>query len=164
MARETPGDRGAIAWLQKHAPPGAVIAEVPGVAYEDRSRIGTFSGRPTVLGWANHQLVWRGQEATALVDDRRQDLRYLYTTTIEPVLAAVVAKYNIRYVIVGPLEKEGPNDKKRPQDQAYGPNAFALRAGFKPVYDEMGTAIYEMQIGEVRAPTGPPGAGAGGAR
>lgn len=154
MAREFPGDRAAVAWLQKNAPPGAVVAEVPGVGYEDRARIGTFSGRPTVLGWANHQLVWRGSAATPAIDARRNDLRTLYTTTLEPALMDVVVRYGIRYVIVGPLEREGPSEKRSAQDQAYGENAFALRGKFKPVFEEQGTAIYEMPIFE-RSGTSP---------
>ena len=89
---------------------------------------------------------WRGNPATPEIDARRNDLRTLYTTTLEPALIDVVVRYGIRYVVVGPFEKAGPSDKRSPQDQAYGENAFALRGKFKPVFEEQGTAIYEMPV------------------
>jgi uncharacterized membrane protein len=152
MAREFPGDRAAVAWLQKNAPPGAVVAEVPGVGYEDRARIGTLGpAHRARLGEPPARLAGQRRDA----GDRRAPERspHLYTTTLEPALMDVV-RYGIRYVIVGPLEKEGPSEKRSAQDQAYGENAFALRGKFKPVFEEQGTAIYEMPIFE-RSGTSP---------
>ncbi|HMA28320.1 MAG TPA: DUF2298 domain-containing protein, partial [Thermoanaerobaculia bacterium] len=60
MAREAPGDRESVSWLRSHAVEGAVLAEATGNAYTDYGRIGAASGLPIVLGWENHEGLWRG--------------------------------------------------------------------------------------------------------
>src|SRR5262249_39044891 len=63
MSREAPGDRAAIQWLRSHAVDGPVLAEATGPAYTDYSRVGGATGLPTVLGWDNHEGLWRGSLA-----------------------------------------------------------------------------------------------------
>lgn len=140
LSREYPGDRKVVEWLRRNAPPRAVIAEAPGTAYEDRSRIGNASGRPTVLGWTNHQGVWRGNRpvSTGLPADREvaareADLRALYTSTDAATIAAVVTRRKIAYVVVGPLERK-----------TYGEAAFPVGVSFRPTFAEDGTAVYAI--------------------
>ena len=75
MAREAPGDREAVFWLRTHAVEGAVLAEATGNAYTDYGRIGAASGLPTVLGWENHEGLWRGGGSVAETSARKNDLK-----------------------------------------------------------------------------------------
>ena len=75
LERSAPGDAAAIRWLREHAAPGAVVLEAVGDDYspDGHARISTFSGRPTVLGWAGHELQWRHDPGT-----RRADVERIY--------------------------------------------------------------------------------------
>ncbi|MEO8053614.1 MAG: DUF2298 domain-containing protein [Acidobacteriota bacterium] len=133
MAREAPGDRAAVEWLRTHAVEGAVLAEATGNAYSDYSRIGGAAGLPIVLGWDNHEGLWRGGSAGSELEGRRRDLRLLYTSENADAVFATLHRYNVRYVVVGSFEKKD-----------FGVNAFPLRANFRRAFETRGTAIYEI--------------------
>ncbi|MGH9399251.1 MAG: DUF2298 domain-containing protein, partial [Thermoanaerobaculia bacterium] len=60
LERRDAGDAAAIAWLEQNAPPGSVVLEATGNPYSEFARISSHTGIPTVLGWANHEGLWRG--------------------------------------------------------------------------------------------------------
>ncbi|MCG3192640.1 MAG: hypothetical protein DIJKHBIC_01887 [Thermoanaerobaculia bacterium] len=133
MSREFPGDRKAIDWLRKNAPADAVIAEAVGGAYTDHTRIGSSSGRPIVMGWPNHEGLWRGAAGQPSVDARASDVKTLFTSRDEAEVKAIVLRRKIRYIVVGPLEKK-----------EYGEEPLPLRSLFRKVLDEDGTALFEV--------------------
>ncbi|HQQ77887.1 MAG TPA: DUF2298 domain-containing protein [Thermoanaerobaculia bacterium] len=133
MEREAPGDRAAIQWLRAHAVEGAVVAEATGNAYSDYSRIGGAAGLPIVLGWDNHEGLWRGAAAGPELEGRRRDLRLLYTSEEPDAVFATLHRYGVRYVVVGSFERRD-----------FGVNAFPLRANFRRVFETKDTAVYEI--------------------
>jgi len=133
MAREAPGDRSAVEWLRTHAVEGAVLAEATGNAYSDYSRIGGAAGLPIVLGWDNHEGLWRGGGAGPELEGRRRDLRLLYTSEDADAVFATLHRYGVRYVVVGSFEKKD-----------FGVSAFPLRANFRRAFETKGTAVYEI--------------------
>lgn len=132
MTRETPGDRLAVEWLRRHARPDAVIAEATGNPYSDFGRIGVASGRPTLLGWANHEGLWRAEAGETEIRTRQNDLQTLYLSMDIPAVLDVIKRRKIVFIVLGPLEYK-----------VFGPNAFPARGGMRRVFDESGTAIYE---------------------
>lgn len=132
MSRETPGDRLAVEWLRRHARPDAVIAEATGNPYSDFGRIGVASGRPTLLGWANHEGLWRAESGETEIRSRQNDLQTLYLSMDPPSVLDVIKRRKIDYIVLGPLEYK-----------VFGPNALPTRGGLRRVFDESGTAIYE---------------------
>ena len=112
---------------------GAVLAEAAGNAYSDYSRVGGATGLPTVLGWDNHENLWRGSSSIAETEGRRRDLRVLYTSEDPDVVFALLKRYGVRYVFVGAFEKKD-----------YGVNAFPLRANFQRVFESKDAAVYEI--------------------
>jgi len=96
-----PGDPGAIAWLRAHAAGDAVVLEAFGDDYSafGHARISTFTGRATVLGWAGHEIQWDHP-----VGSRIEDIKTLYTTPDAATARPLLARYGIRYVVVGPIE------------------------------------------------------------
>ncbi len=110
IADYRPGDYAAIQWLRQNAPDGAVILEAPGApldpygGYNYSGRISAMTGLPTLLGWGGHQHQWRGTyEEPAR---REPDIDQLYRTPSIRQAQALLDKYNITYVYVGPTERE----------------------------------------------------------
>jgi len=133
MSREAPGDREAVSWLRAHAVEGAVLAEATGNAYTDYGRIGAATGLPTVLGWENHEGLWRGGGSIAETSARKRDLKLIYTSEEFEGVLGLLHKYQVRYVFVGALEKRD-----------FGPNAFPMRANFRRAFASGDAAIYEI--------------------
>ena len=125
-----PGDPGAIAWLNDHAPDGSVVLEAVGEDYSPfgHARISTFTGLPTVLGWAGHERQW-GHD----VDDRAAEVARAYRAP-ESALD-VLRRYDVRYVVVGPLERTDYGDAGVAEWDALG----------RRVYDEDGTIVWELR-------------------
>ncbi|HHX63493.1 MAG TPA: hypothetical protein GX702_01235, partial [Chloroflexi bacterium] len=55
-----PHDADAARWLRENAVPGAVMLEAPGGSYSEYNWVSAHTGIPTLLGWAGHELQWRG--------------------------------------------------------------------------------------------------------
>ena len=89
----------------------------------------TFTGRPAVIGWAGHELQWKHDPGT-----RADDVRAMYTATSAAEARPLLAKYGVRYVVVGPIERAD-----------YGDAGIAKwnRLGRK-VFDRNGTAIWDL--------------------
>lgn len=134
LSREMPGDRQAVDWLRKNAPRTAVVLESVGSAYVDNGRIGTASGRPIVLGWSQHEGLWRGAAGQPEVDRRVADVKTVYTSEDRNAVAAVLSRYRVRYVVVGALES-----------REFGAGAFPLRGSHGKVFESGGTALYEVR-------------------
>jgi YYY domain-containing protein len=133
LDRLAPGDRPAIAWLREHAPRDAVVLEATGPEYspQGHARIATFSGRPTVIGWAAHLLF---QGPASRLGTRVADVNELYETVDRARAEALLRRYDVAYVVVGPTERvshPGPGLEK-----------FALLG--RRVFQRAGTAVYEL--------------------
>jgi uncharacterized membrane protein len=105
-----PGDYEAIAWLRANAPDNAVILEAPGAgyaAYQYTGRVSALTGLPTLLGWGGHQSQWRGNYDEPA--RREPDIDALFNTLDLNQMQALLDKYNVSYVYVGPLEEERYN-------------------------------------------------------
>jgi YYY domain-containing protein len=103
LARRAPGDAAAVVWLEEHAPARSVILEATGDPYRDFARISSHTGLPTVLGWANHEGLWRGNDPE--VNVRAQLVRGFYSTADEESALEIARKLGVRYVILGDLER-----------------------------------------------------------
>jgi YYY domain-containing protein len=83
---------------------GPVITEADGDSYTDYARVSAFTGLPTVIGWGVHEWLWRG--TYDVVAPRRDDMgRFYQARSIEEV-KNIIAKYDIRFVMVGDIERE----------------------------------------------------------
>ncbi len=128
LAREHAGDYAAIQWLRQNVPDQTVILEATGDPYSYFARFSSNTGLPTVLGWANHEGLWRGHD-TAVMERRDHVLRIYNATTLAEV-QPLLERYKVRYIIVGDLERE----KHRP-----GLDKFAE---LEPVFRSGATVIY----------------------
>jgi YYY domain-containing protein len=133
MSRETPGDRKAVEWIRQHAPRDARIVEAVGGAYSDHGRIGGATGRPILLGWTNHQGLWRGGAATAEIDARKKDVETIYRSGDSASVREALARHAARYVVIGPLERK-----------EYGPDLFRGRGEARRVFSGQETEVWEV--------------------
>jgi YYY domain-containing protein len=127
-----PGDPGAIAWLDDHAPAGSVVLEAVGEDYSafGHGRISTFTGLPTVLGWPGHERQW-GHDVGA----RAEEVARAYSSPTAAGAADVLRRYRVRYVVVGPLERTDYGDGGVAKWDAMG----------RRVYDADGTIVWELR-------------------
>lgn len=97
-------DYAAIQWLSRAVRGRPVVLEATGGEYSEYARVSTFSGLPTVLGWAGHEIQWRGKGEEP--QRRAQDIEAIYRTADPDAMMALLRKYGVRYVYVGSLEVE----------------------------------------------------------
>ena len=81
-----------------------VIVEADGDSYTDYNHISAFSGMPTITGWAVHEWLWRG--SYDIVAPRREDVQKIYMSENAEEVQSILTTYHVRYIIVGPMERE----------------------------------------------------------
>ncbi|MGH9364490.1 MAG: hypothetical protein ACRD1B_04385, partial [Thermoanaerobaculia bacterium] len=111
------------------APPGSVVLEATGNPYSEFARISSHTGIPTVLGWANHEGLWRG--ANREIDLRRQSVQSFYTQPEAPISAQILQRYHVTFVVVGEMERRTYPGAQRVAD---APGLIAVFEGPTAVY------------------------------
>ncbi len=107
LAQSRPTDYAAIRWLNANVEGAPVIVEAPGDnfrAYVYEGRVSALTGLPTVLGWAGHQRQWRGNYDEP--GRRQADLETLFTTLNPTEAQMILARYDVAYIYIGPVERE----------------------------------------------------------
>jgi YYY domain-containing protein len=136
--RSNPDDAGAMKWLRE-APLG-VVAEAVGGSYSLFARMSAHSGQPTVLGWDFHEVQWRG--GTDEMGSRRADIEKLYCTNYWNEAEYILRQYQIRYVVVGTMERNlyGTGSAICPP----GLNETKFSRNIRQVYHHGNTSIYQV--------------------
>jgi len=130
LGREHPDDFAAIQWIRDHVGDLPVILEATGNPYSYYARISSNTGLPTVLGWGNHEGLWRGHEPA--VGQRAQEVARMYNAPTLEDITALLDRYHVKYVVVGELERK--------DYQAAGLEKFA---GLTVAFAHGGTTIYQ---------------------
>ncbi len=104
LAWMEPEDRAVVRFLRAQ-PRGVTLVEAVGGAYTEYARISSASGVPAFLGWANHELVWRGHGVSPLTDARRHLVDTIYRSESPEAVAAAVAEAGVDFVVIGALER-----------------------------------------------------------
>jgi uncharacterized membrane protein len=97
-------DYRAIRWMQENVPGSPVIVEANCPEYRWCSRFTIYTGMPGVVGWNWHQRQQRALMADQ-VWDRVAEINAFYITTDPAAAQAFLKKYNVRYIVVGKLER-----------------------------------------------------------
>ncbi len=132
VAERDAGEAFAIAWLNRQpGQPG--VLEAVGPPYGPYTRIASFTGLPTLVGWAHH--VWqRGQDRDEIAA-REAAVAAAYTT-LEG--AEALARHAVSFAVLGRLERE-----------TYGADAGRhwAEAGWEPVFRHDDTEIWRTARG-----------------
>ena len=128
-----PSEVAAAEWLREQAPSNAVLLEAPGRAYSGDSRISTWTGIPAVIGWTQHEDLWRGSDPR--IAARTTDIDTAYRTDDAALRRAVLDRYAVSHVVVGEVERE-----------RYGPDVEArLRQDLRVAFTSGATTIFQVR-------------------
>jgi YYY domain-containing protein len=109
---DTSSDYSAIHWLNEHIQGAPVLVEANGDDYHYNGRVSVFTGLPTIINWAGHELQWR----VNWINDKRHpsheqdfsnrgiDVNTIYTDAQSARVLKTMARYHAQYVYVGALE------------------------------------------------------------
>jgi YYY domain-containing protein len=130
------GDYKALQWVADNIAQEDVVLEATGAPFSFFGRVSAFTGRPTVLGWGNHESLWRDWSWKRTME-RTNDVKKIYEEERKSSVQPLLDKYEVRYVYVGPLEK-----KQYPLKGLRGFNK-----SFPVVYRDNTVAVYEVPRG-----------------
>jgi len=103
VKRDSPDEAAAMQFLL-NAEDGVVAeASLVTASYSGYSRISTYTGLPTVIGWPMHEGQWRGTSEPQ--GNRLNDLIALYSTPDWSTARQIIEMYHIRYIVIGYLER-----------------------------------------------------------
>ncbi|MCH8345985.1 MAG: hypothetical protein IIC87_03530 [Chloroflexi bacterium] len=145
VQRGEPMQYEAIEWLNENVSGVPVILEAFGDDFSDAARISSRTGLPTVIGWLNHELQWRGRPSFdgsgTPFTERPGEVETIYTTMDVQTARSLLDKYDVEYVYVGRLERE-----------KYGGDGLEkFRQFMIPVFENEGVTIYRMPTQETAA-------------
>lgn len=132
-------DYRAIRWMQDHVQGSPVIVEANSRnLYRWYTRYTIYTGLPNVVGWEWHQQQQRGVNPSTWVSERINEVDEFYRTTDMELAMKFVKKYNVKYIVVGQLE--------RASYPGAGLEKFAANVGerWRDVYHDIETVIYEV--------------------
>ena len=82
------------------------------------------------MGWTGHELQWGHDPGT-----RRDDVDLLYTTPDVAVASPLLERYDVRYVVVGPIERADHGDAGLGKWDQLG----------RRVFDREGTTVWRLR-------------------
>jgi YYY domain-containing protein len=133
LAFLSPDERAAVRWLSdQNGPNGRPVLATGGTdEYSFASGgMATYSGAATILGWAGHELQWRGPLPE--LSTRAADLNSLYRDTPVERIRGILDRYGVRFVVVGDIERKIYEDAVTARFEGVLPIAF--RSGTTVIY------------------------------
>jgi len=135
-------DYRAIRWMQDNVQGSPVIVEANCSEYRWCTRFTIYTGLPGVVGWNWHQRQQRGSASTD-VQARVDSIGVFYTTQDIKSAREFLNKYQVKYIVVGQLER---NIYPAFNPMMDGLAKFERYDGqyWKAVYQDKNTTIYEV--------------------
>ena len=103
-----PDELAAIKWLNQNISGQPIILEAAGESYSELSRVSSYTGLPTVIGWSDHEFGHRGSFDE--IGPRIQDVKDIYESPDLEKVEVLLEKYKVEYIYIGSSER-----KKYPQ-------------------------------------------------
>jgi uncharacterized membrane protein len=97
-------DADLIRYMRANIKGYPVIAELYEREYYWNTRIASYTGLPTVVGWQNHLSQQYPHYATE-IQQRVVDMGLFYVTSTPDILLDLIQKYDIEYIVSGRLEQ-----------------------------------------------------------
>ena len=120
----------AIQWLANRSGQPTMVSAPGTEIYQWANGPSSLTGVPTVAGWS-HEVGYRGHDPYW---DRVRDVRILYETSEARSRMALLEKYDVTYIYVGPIERE-----------RYDPNDFSQEPNLTTAYADDGVTIYRVE-------------------
>lgn len=107
VAAGQPDVMAAVEWVQLNTTPDERVLEGKGGSYAaHHNRVSTMTGRATLLGWDGHESQWRGEAYGEMAKGRPETIEQIYRTAPPEEIPALLQRWEIDYVFVGPSEIE----------------------------------------------------------
>ncbi|MBI2568490.1 MAG: hypothetical protein HYV63_15830 [Candidatus Schekmanbacteria bacterium] len=90
-------------WIDDHLPPEATLLEAVGKPYQYAGRISANTGRQTVLGWSQHEALWRNDWSVAR--DRESLVERAYKAPDLEEMRRLLEPFGSDYVVFGETER-----------------------------------------------------------
>jgi len=103
IKNKNPDELAAINFLINSSNKHDALVEAVGTSYSEYGRISSSTGIPTILGWPAHEIQWRGSDLG--LSQRANDVERIYQGLDPKETYALLDKYNVNYVYVGPRER-----------------------------------------------------------
>ena len=133
-----------INYLRANSNPNDVIIEYYGDDFSFDNHVSAFTGLPSVLGWTAHEWLWRSEKSSIdfpdILQERIDDINYFYTSDDLEYKKYLIQKYNIKYIIVGYMERMHISSS-----DLVIPNEETLLA--------LGDVVFETNINELEYPS-----------
>jgi len=104
LKEKYPDDYAAVQWLNENVKGQPTIVEANGDSYTMYDRISMATGLPTISGWYVHEWLWRNDYT--VVSARNDEVKAIYESSDISETKDILNKYDVKYIIVGELEKE----------------------------------------------------------
>lgn len=141
MRAKDAGDWDAINYINHTIPDRVVIAEAVGDSYSTHSRITTYTGMITPMGWQSHEWTWRfhvTDETASLPDARKDtgwnaisqvgsDIQTLYQTNDIAQAMQIIKRYDIAYVYVSNKERQAYLKLQEEKFEMIGKRVFSAQ-------------------------------------
>ena len=99
LARQDGGDlTRALQWVRGNLAPSATIIEPVARLYTLDNLFSTYTGRSTVIGWGQHEALWRGD--WHVVQARANEVEAAYRDPTPERWRALIAQYDIAAIVV----------------------------------------------------------------
>jgi YYY domain-containing protein len=128
-------------WLRDHASPYAVVAEASEWGYSAAGRFAAIGGVTCLLGWSQHESVWREGGGWQWVAMRKQAVNDLFTTTSLTTALQILEKNDVDFVAVGSLERRLYPPEGLSKFELLGKEVF--RSGQTTLYGVSQTAMQD---------------------
>jgi YYY domain-containing protein len=96
-------DVSASEWLNSLKGQPAIL-EAAGDSYTRYARMSTSTGLPTVIGWYVHEWLWHNRND--FLDTKRSEVETVYTSNDINETLSIIKKYDIKYIVLGKLERD----------------------------------------------------------
>jgi uncharacterized membrane protein len=106
---------------------GEAILEAAGESYNEAGRASAATGKPTPLGWRNHEWLWRGDLAAPT--RRLEDVRAAYSSRDIGSICRLLVRHSVRYVVIGTVERKLYPEMDAEHLRRLGRSIFADDAG-----------------------------------
>ncbi|MBI2887138.1 MAG: hypothetical protein HYY02_08005 [Chloroflexi bacterium] len=137
LQRLDPEEAEALQWLGRlPREQEQVVLEATGGQYTRFGRVASSTGIPTLLGWAGHEVQWRGSDV--LLRGRAEDIDRIYAASDKTQVLSLLERYGVGYVYVGAVER----GKYPPEALAAfeGPLAVAFKNAGVVIYKSRGAS------------------------
>jgi len=134
VKKEHPQDYQAILWF-RNLTGQPVVLQAPGELYQWNTAVTTFTGLPTVIGWAGHEINWRFPKRSE-IDTRWSDVGRIYTSSDIHEVEGLLKKYKVSYVYFG--EAEAKRFKRQGLFEEYP-------GRFRKVFEYRDVVVYDVR-------------------